>query len=103
MQDLDHLILADNLKKKGGYIPGIRPGEETKKYIKTVLIRITTFGTLFLVIIAALPILFSNYSNIENANITLGGTGIIIVVGVALETYKQLETTLNQKDYKGRF
>lgn len=95
--------IAENLQKNGGYIPGIRPGDETKQYIKTVLMRITTFGTLFLVAIAALPIIFSNYSNIENANITLGGTGIIIVVGVALETYKQIETTLNQKEYKGRF
>lgn len=95
--------IAENLQKNGGYIPGIRPGDETKRYIKSVLMKITTFGTIFLVIIAALPILFSNYSNVENANITLGGTGIIIVVGVALETYKQLETTLNQKEYKGRF
>ena len=95
--------IASNLQKNGGYIPGIRPGDETKQYIKTVLVRITTFGTLFLVAIAALPILFSNYSNVENANITLGGTGILIVVGVALETYKQIESTLNQKEYKGRF
>ncbi len=95
--------IAENLQKNGGYIPGIRPGTETKKYIKSVLIRITTFGMLFLVIIAALPIVFSNYSNVENANISLGGTGLIIVVGVALETYKQIESTLNQKEYKGRF
>lgn len=95
--------IADNLQKNGGYIPGIRPGAETKKYIKSTLIKITTFGTLFLVVIAALPILFSNYSNVENANITLGGTGILIVVGVALETYKQIESVLSQKEYKGRF
>ena len=95
--------IAENLQKSGGYIPGIRPGNETKDYVKSVLIKITTFGTIFLVLIAAIPILFSNYSNIDNANITLGGTGIIIVVGVAIETYKQLESTLNQKEYKGRF
>lgn len=95
--------IASNLQKNGGYIPGIRPGEETKKYIKKILVRITTFGTLFLVVIAALPIVFSNYSNVENANITLGGTGLLIVVGVALETYKQIESTLSQKEYKGRF
>lgn len=95
--------IAENLQKNGGYIPGIRPGVETKKYIKSVLIRITTFGTIFLVLIAALPILFSNYSNVDNANITLGGTGILIVVGVALETYKQIESVLSQKEYKGRF
>ena len=95
--------IAENLQKNGGYIPGIRPGSETKKYVKSVLIKITTFGTLFLVVIAALPILFSNYSNVSNANITLGGTGILIVVGVALETYKQIESVLSQKEYKGRF
>ncbi|MBP3635441.1 MAG: preprotein translocase subunit SecY [Bacilli bacterium] len=95
--------IAENLQKNGGYIPGIRPGVETKKYIKSVLIKITTFGTLFLVVIAALPIVFSNYSNVENANITLGGTGILIVVGVALETYKQIESVLSQKEYRGRF
>ncbi len=95
--------IASNLQKNGGYIPGIRPGDETKKYIKRILIRITTFGTLFLVVIAALPILFSNYSKVQNANISLGGTGLLIVVGVALETYKQIESTLSQKEYKGRF
>lgn len=95
--------IADNLQKNGGYVPGIRPGAETKKYIKSVLIKITTFGSIFLVVIAALPIVFSNYSNVENANITLGGTGILIVVGVALETYKQIESVLSQKEYKGRF
>ena len=95
--------IAENLQKNGGYIPGIRPGSETKKYVKTILLRITTFGAIFLVVIAALPILFSNYSNVSNANITLGGTGILIVVGVALETYKQIESVLSQKEYKGRF
>ena len=95
--------IASNLQKNGGYIPGIRPGDETKNYIKTILIRITTYGGLFLVVIAALPILFANYSSVENANITLGGTGLLIVVGVALETYKQIESTLSQKEYKRRF
>ena len=95
--------IASNLQKNGGYIPGIRPGDETKNYIKTILIRITTYGGLFLVVIAALPILFANYYSVENANITLGGTGLLIVVGVALETYKQIESTLSQKEYKRRF
>lgn len=95
--------ISSNLQKNGGYIPGIRPGEETKKYIKTILIRITTYGSIFLVIIAAMPILFANYSKVENANISLGGTGLLIVVGVALETYKQIASALKQKEYKGRF
>ncbi len=95
--------ISKNLQQNGGYIPGVRPGTETKKYITTVLLRITTFGTLFLVVIAALPILFQNYSNVENTNISIGGTGLIIVVGVALELYKQIESVLEQKEYKGRF
>ena len=95
--------ISKNLQQNGGYIPGVRPGVETKKYITKVLLRITTYGTLFLVIIAALPIVFQNYSNVQNTNISLGGTGLIIVVGVALETYKQIESVLEQKEYKGRF
>ncbi len=95
--------ISKNLQQNGGYIPGVRPGTETKKYITTVLLRITTFGTLFLVVIAALPILFQNYSHVENTNISIGGTGLIIVVGVALELYKQIESVLEQKEYKGRF
>ena len=95
--------ISKNLQQNGGYIPGVRPGVETKKYITKVLLRITTFGTLFLVVIAALPILFQNYSNVDNTNISIGGTGLIIVVGVALETYKQIESVLEQKEYKGRF
>ena len=95
--------ISKNLNQNGGYIPGVRPGVETKKYIKSVLIKITTFGSLFLVVIAALPIVFQNYSSVENTNISLGGTGLLIVVGVALETYKQIESVLEQKEYKGRF
>ena len=95
--------ISKNLNQNGGYIPGVRPGVETKKYIKSVLIKITTFGSLFLIVIAALPIVFQNYSSVENTNISLGGTGLLIVVGVALETYKQIESVLEQKEYKGRF
>ena len=95
--------ISKNLQQNGGYIPGVRPGVETKKYITSVLIRITTFGTIFLVIIAALPIIFQNYSSVENTNISVGGTGLIIVVGVALETFKQIDSVLEQKEYKGRF
>ena len=95
--------ISKNLQQNGGYIPGVRPGVETKKYITKVLVRITTFGTLFLVVIAALPIVFQNYSSVNNTNISLGGTGLLIVVGVALETYKQMESVLEQKEYKGRF
>ena len=95
--------IAKNLQQNGGYIPGVRPGEETKKYITSVLLKITTFGTLFLVVIAALPILFQKFSNVGNTSISLGGTSLIIIVGVALETFKQIESVVDQKEYKGRF
>ena len=77
--------LADNLNKQGGYVPGIRPGNETKKYISKVLSRTTFLGAVFLVIIAGLPILVSNLSTLPTS-VTVGGTGLLIVVGVALET-----------------
>ncbi len=90
--------LSSNLQKNGGYIPGIRPGKETAKYITQVLIRLTLVGSIFLVIVAGLPIGFSNMSNLS-ANITIGGTGLLIVVGVMLETYNQLESKLLARNY----
>lgn len=94
--------LAKNLNRKGGYIPGIRPGKETTKYIKTVLSRITLLGAIFISIIAGLPIVFSNFLSANlPSSATIGGTGILIVVGVVLETYKQLESTLINRNYKG--
>ncbi len=94
--------LADNLNKNGGYIPGVRPGKETEDYIKKVLKRITIVGACFLAVLAALPILFSKFSTLQTS-ITLSGTGLLIVVGVMLETYKQLESQLVSRTYvKGR-
>lgn len=91
--------LAENLNKNGGYIPGVRPGDETKKYISKILSRITFLGALFLIIIAGLPILVSNFSSLPTS-VTVGGTGLLIVVGVALETYNQIESTLSAKKYE---
>ena len=91
--------LADNLNKQGGYVPGIRPGNETKKYISKVLSRTTFLGAVFLVIIAGLPILVSNLSTLPTS-VTVGGTGLLIVVGVALETYNQIESTLQARRYE---
>ena len=79
---------AKNLQENGGYIPGIRPGEETKKHISKVLSRLTVLGASFLVVIAGLPILFSKFTSLPTS-VSIGGTGLLIVVGVALETYKQ--------------
>lgn len=94
--------LAKNLNKSGGYIPGIRPGVETEKYIKKILNRITFLGSAFIVIIAAIPIVFSSFINTGlPTSVSLGGTGILIVVGVAIETYKQLESSLINRNYKG--
>lgn len=95
--------LSKNLNKKGGYIPGVRPGKETKDYIKTVLSRITLIGAIFIAIIAGLPIIFSSFINTNlPSSVSIGGTGILIVVGVALETYRQLESSLINRSYRGR-
>lgn len=90
---------SKNLQENGGYIPGIRPGDETKKYISKVLSRLTVLGATFLVIIAGLPILFSKVTNLPTS-VSIGGTGLLIVVGVALETYKQLEGSILSRSYK---
>ncbi len=95
--------LSKNLNKQGGYIPGVRPGKETKDYIKTVLSRITLIGAIFIAIIAGLPIIFSSFINTNlPSSVSIGGTGILIVVGVALETYRQLESSLINRSYRGR-
>ncbi|MBQ8192522.1 MAG: preprotein translocase subunit SecY [Bacilli bacterium] len=94
--------LAKNLNKNGGYIPGVRPGSETEKYIKKILNRITFLGSTFIAIIAGLPIIFSSFINTGlPQSASIGGTGILIVVGVAIETCKQLESSLINRNYKG--
>ena len=94
--------VANNLKKNGGYIPGFRPGKPTSEFIQRVLNKITLFGAIYLGIIAVVPILISHFS--ESAALTglsLGGTSIIIVVGVAIETVRTLESELLMRNYKG--
>ena len=94
--------LAKNLNKSGGYIPGVRPGTETEKYIKKILNRITLLGSTFIAVIAALPIVFSSFINTGlPASASIGGTGVLIVVGVAIETCKQIESSLINRNYKG--
>lgn len=90
---------AKNLQDNGGYIPGIRPGDDTKNFISKVLSRLTVLGATFLVVIAGLPILFSKVTNLPTS-VSIGGTGLLIVVGVALETYKQLEGSILSRSYK---
>ena len=94
--------LSKNLNKQGGYIPGVRPGKETTAYIKTVLSRITLLGSIFIAVIAGLPIIFSSFINTGlPTSVSIGGTGVLIVVGVAMETYRQLESSLINRNYKG--
>jgi len=90
--------LADNMKKQGGFIPGIRPGQKTAEYIDHILTRITLPGAFFFAIIAILP-----YILIQRINITFyfGGTGLLIVVGVALDTLQQIESHLLMRHYDG--
>ena len=90
---------AKNLQDNGGYIPGIRPGDETKLYVSKILSRLTVLGAAFLSIIAGLPIIFSRLTSLPTS-VTIGGTGLLIVVGVALETYKQLEGSILTRSYK---
>ena len=90
---------AKNLQDNGGYIPGIRPGDDTQKYLGKILSRLTILGATFLAIIAGLPIIFSKLTSLPTS-VTIGGTGLLIVVGVALETYKQLEGSILTRSYK---
>ena len=92
--------VADNLKKQGAYIPGIRPGKSTQDYLTTVLYRLTFVGSIFLSVVAVLPILFINIANLPSSA-QIGGTSLLIVVSVALETMKQLESQLVKRHYKG--
>jgi preprotein translocase subunit SecY len=89
---------ADNLKKYGGFIPGVRPGRPTAEYLDRILARLTLPGALYLAAVAALPTILINQTS---ANFFFGGTSILIVVGVALDTMKQLEAQLMMRNYEG--
>ena len=94
--------VANNLKKNGGFIPGYRPGKPTSEFISKVLNKITLFGAIYLGIIACVPILVSHFTNAESlTGLSLGGTSIIIAVGVALETVRALEAQMMMRNYKG--
>jgi preprotein translocase subunit SecY len=89
---------ADNLKKYGGFIPGVRPGRPTAEFLDRILARLTFPGALYLAAVAALPTLLINQTS---ANFFFGGTSLLIVVGVALDTMKQLEAQLMMRNYEG--
>lgn len=96
---VDPSKMADDLNKNGQFIPGVRPGSETKDYVSKVLNRITCLGALLLTFIALLPYVISNLTGLSQ-RAALGGTGIIIVVGVAMDTIKELKGKLTNKQYK---
>jgi preprotein translocase subunit SecY len=89
---------ADNLKKYGGFIPGVRPGRPTAEFLDRILARLTFPGSLYLAAVAALPTILINQTS---ANFFFGGTSLLIVVGVALDTMKQLEAQLMMRNYEG--
>lgn len=90
--------VAQNMKANGGFIPGIRPGRATIEYLSKVMSRISIVGAVFLAIIATLPTIISQ---IGGMNIHFGGTSLLIAVGVALETMKQLENQMVMRNYQG--
>ena len=93
--------MSKNLNKRGGYIPGIRPGEDTANYISNSMGKLTFTGSIFLVILAGIPIIFSAIFELP-ASVSIGGTGMLIVVGVAIETYKQMESSLVSRSYSAK-
>lgn len=99
---IDAKKISEDLKKSGGAIPGVRTGDDTKKYIGTVLNRVTVVGSLFLAIIASIPIIAPEIWKITSNNaLSLGGTGLIIVTGVALETVRAIKSMLTRREYHG--
>ena len=96
----DPVEISNNLKKNGGFIPGFRPGKPTADFIKKVINKIVVFGAVYLAIVALLPIVAGNLVD-GIRNLSIGGTSVIIVVGVALETVKALEAQMLMRHYKG--
>ena len=99
---IDAKKISEDLKKSGGAIPGVRTGDDTKKYIGTVLNRVTVVGSLFLAIFASIPIIAPEIWKMTSNNaLSLGGTGLIIVTGVALETVRAIKSMLTRREYHG--
>lgn len=92
--------MAENLKKQGGYVPGIRPGKSTQEYLTRILYRLTFVGSLFLAAISVLPVFFINIAGLPQS-VQIGGTSLLIVVGVAQELFNQIETKTKSQKYSG--
>src|SRR4029077_10641181 len=98
----NELQIADDLKKNGGYIPGVRPGQATSEYLHTAMSRITVAGAFFLVIIAVVPMIMSRLMNVQwQVSQFFGGTSMLITVGVLLDTMRQMESHLLMRHYDG--
>jgi len=93
--------VSDNLQKSNAFIPAVRPGSETENYISRVLFKVTLIGATYLAILALIPIITSKIFNFTSHVVTIGGTGLLIVVGVAVETMKQIEADANEQTYSG--
>ena len=92
--------IANNMKKNGGFVPGIRPGKPTSDYMSRILTRVTLTGALFLGIVAVIPLIFAKAVPALQM-VSIGGSSLLIMVGVALETVKQLESQMMMRHYKG--
>ena len=90
--------ISQNMKANGGFIPGIRPGKATVEYLSKVMSRLSIVGALFLALIATLPTIISQYSGLD---IRFGGTSLLIAMGVALDTMRQLENQMVMRNYQG--
>ena len=95
----NHIEMANNLRQNNGTNPGIRPGKPTADFIAKILSKVTLIGALFLAVIAIVPIIYGNVTGL--VNLSMGGTSVIIMVGVALETVKQMESQMMMRHYKG--
>ena len=100
MISFNPIEVANNIRNNGGAVPGIRPGKPTADYIKKILNRITLMGALFLIVISALPMIVSAFAP-SFTSIAFGGTSLLIIVGVALETVRDLEAQLSLRQSKG--
>ena len=92
--------IAENLQKQGGFIPGIRPGKETSRYLKKIITRLTLFGAIALGLLAVFPFIIETIFKSSNSILSIGGTGLLIIVSVILETLKQIESRALMATYE---